>query len=83
MTIIEAASKKSKQALTPGEWTPLPSTRMPKAAEKNIAAIPTVGRGLALMMPYGRRRANAGTKASTVVTRSQRCSFLSWEAKVG
>jgi hypothetical protein len=50
---------------------------VPKVAERNIAAMPTVGRGLELMMPYGKSRANVSRKASTVVIRSQRCSFLS------
>ena len=76
MATIEAASNRSQQALRPGERTPPLSTRVLKAAEKNMAAMPTVGRGLALMTPYGRSRANAGRKASTVVTRNKRCSFL-------
>ena len=76
MATIEAASNRSQQALKPGERTPPLSTRVLTAAEKNMAAMPTVGKGLAVMTPYGRSRANAGRKASTVVTRNKRCSFL-------
>lgn len=41
-----------------------------KAAEKNMGAMPMAGSGLALMIPHGRRRAKAGTKAQMATMRS-------------
>lgn len=49
---------------------------MLNVAEKNMAAIPTVGRGLALIMPYGRSKPTAGKKANIVATRSERWPSL-------
>lgn len=44
-----------------------------KAAEKNMGAMPIVGKGLPLMMPHGRSRARAGMKVQIATMRSLRC----------
>lgn len=38
-------------------------------AEKNMGAIPIAGNGLALIIPHGRSRARAGTKAQIATKR--------------
>jgi hypothetical protein len=48
------------------------------AAEKNMGAIPTTGNGLALMIPHGRSKATAGTKAQIATMRRMRCGSACW-----
>jgi hypothetical protein len=50
-----------------------PIVRTWNADEKNMGAIPMAGTGLALMMPHGRSRANAGMKVHIATMRRARC----------
>ena len=43
------------------------------ADEKNMGAIPMAGTGLALVMPHGSSRANAGMKPQIATMRMARC----------
>lgn len=68
MARIRTASNRSIQTFVLVDRTLVASTKLPKTAEKNIIAMPTVGSGLALNMPYGSSRAKVGRKASIVVS---------------
>ena len=67
-----AAIKISIQAFAPGVRRLLVRARAPEQAEKNKGAIPTAGKGFAVMIPYGKSRAKPGMKASKVTMRSWR-----------
>lgn len=76
MARISTPSNRSMQTFVLVDRTLLASTKPLKTAEKNIMAMPNVGSGLALRMPYGKSRPKVGRKATTVVNLNARCSLL-------
>lgn len=67
-----AISRSMKKVVLGDRGVPLILRKL-NADEKNMGAIPTTGNGNALMIPHGRSRATAGTKAQVATMRGARC----------